>query len=256
MKTYDLWDRGDGVTGALNRINQTLQMKEASLLSMIDQKLEAHPLGRMVCQELLSRTMIFWRELCAEIAKFYRQLLVTTFGANGPYTDASKAQCWTVVLKLVRVICSELRKVRLVAEHAWSQGDRATPLYLWGCLNAHRVMQDFKQMSFREHPKFYPKLVLYLFETYVAKHELERLRDASADALRNTTSIESQFASLKRTHDSLASKVDSLTSKVDSLVTRMGKVESKKTNTPVTPPNNKKLKGGKPDAKPAVEEIA
>lgn len=248
MKTYELWDSGDGVTGALNRINQTLQMKEASLIAMIDQKLEGHPLGRMVSQELLSRTMIFWRELCAEIAKFYRQLLVTTFGATGPYTDSAEAQCWTVVLKLVRVMCSELRKVRLVAEHAWSQGEKATPLYLWGCLNAHRVMHEFKQTNFREHAKFYPKLVLYLFETYVAKHEIARLRESSVNALRQNTSLETQVASLKRTYDSL-------TSKVDSLVTRMGKVEAKKTGVTPTTPKDKKLKV-KPDAKPAIEEIA
>ena len=245
MKTYDLWDRGDGVTGALNRINQTLQMKEASLTSMIDQKLEGHSTGRLVCQELLSRTMIFWRELCAEIAKFYRQLLVTTFGATGPYSEAANAQCWTVVLKLVRVLCSELRKVRLVAEHAWSQGDKATPLYLWGCLNAHRVMNDFKQMNFREHPKFYPKLVLYLFETYVAKHEIAKLRETSVDAIRTNTSLETQVASLKRNYDTLAQKYDSL-------ATRLAKVEGKK---PVTPTlKDKKLKV-KPDAKPNVEEI-
>lgn len=92
MPSYDHWDPGDGQTGPMNRINQTMDMRNQSIYSNIEQIMEAHPLGRSLCHEMLRLSVAFWRDLCSEIAEFNRFLLVSSYGADGPYTAAAKEQ--------------------------------------------------------------------------------------------------------------------------------------------------------------------
>ena len=58
-----------------------------------------------------------------------------------------KAEFWTVVLTVVRVIWRELRKVRVEAETAYVSEKLAEMVgqYLWGNLHAHWVMDEFLQ---------------------------------------------------------------------------------------------------------------
>ncbi|KAL7468880.1 hypothetical protein ACHAXS_009126 [Conticribra weissflogii] len=209
MKTFDMWDAGDGVVGTLNRINQTLSMRIESIRSNIERVLEGHSVGQSLCLEMLTVTQTFWRELCAEINEFRRFLLTSSYGAE-PYSAEAKEQCWTVILKMLRVFFSELRRARLVAEQA-NQSVHPTALYLWGTLEAHRVMEEFRRCSFRDHPKVYPQIVVHLFKTYVSKASAaSMLASSNRSLVTQCTSLEASVTSLKRNYDSLVSRVATL----------------------------------------------
>ena len=77
MKYYESWYSGDGSTGTLNRINQTLYMRVESMRNNIQQFLEARIVARNICLEMLTSNQEFWRELCSEISEFNRLLLVS-----------------------------------------------------------------------------------------------------------------------------------------------------------------------------------
>ena len=158
---------------------------------------------------MLNRTAIFWREFCGEIADFYSFLLVSAHGTDDAVPAAIKEQCWSVMLKLVRVFFSCSRKARLVAEHGWS-GTDPTGMYLWGTLQGHKVMEEFRKANFHEHPQVYPQIVMFLFKTYVSKADVTRLRDSSVDVSRRCSATETELKILKRNYDALVSRVNNL----------------------------------------------
>ena len=57
-------------------------------------------------------------------------------------------------------------------------------------LKEHQVTKDFLQSHFKEHSKFYPKLVFLLFETFVLRTKLVQLQtvaDSATTAVRAAT---------------------------------------------------------------------
>ena len=68
---------------------------------------------------------------------------------------------------LLVCLFDEIHAVRVVAEDAFDHPDRANELYVWGVLQAHRVMLDFVKENFTGHPKFYPQMVIFILETIV-----------------------------------------------------------------------------------------
>lgn len=197
-------------------------MRVELICNNIEQLLDAHPVGRGLCLEMLSRMATFWREFCGEIADFYRFLLVSSHGTDNAVPPAIKEQCWSVMLKMVRVFFSCSRKVRLVAEHGWSSPD-PTSMYLWGTLQGHKIMEEFRQYNFHEHPKVYPQIVMFLFKTYVSKADVGRLRDSSVDAARRCATAETEVKVLKRNYDALVARVNKLERNLHSDPKRKGK---------------------------------
>ena len=209
MKTSEAWDGGDGQTGTLPCIEQTMPMRVESLRLNIHHILENHPVARNVCLDMLNTTQTFWRELCAEISKFNRFLLVSSFGTQGLYLDQAKAAVWTVVTTTLRVFFQIMRQAGLIAEHAWTNAN-ADALYFWGTLCRHRVMEEFRRAKFREHPKVYPHIVMFLFKTYVSKNDMVRMRDTNVNLLQRCNASDIELANLKRNHDSLVTRVRKL----------------------------------------------
>ena len=68
--------------------------------------------------------------------------------------------------------------MRVVAEDDFNNTYIANKLYLWGVLQAHRVMTEFVKEIFTGHPKFHPQMVMFILETMVPRVELEGLSTA------------------------------------------------------------------------------
>ena len=68
--------------------------------------------------------------------------------------------------------------MRVVAEDAFNHPDRANELYLWGVLQAHRVMLEFVKENFNGHPKFHTQTVTFILETMVPQVDLEGVSTA------------------------------------------------------------------------------
>ena len=71
--------------------------------------------------------------------------------------------------------------MRSVVEDSFKRTDRANELYLWGVLQAHRVMTDFEKKTFTVHPKFHPHMVMYFLDTMVPRVDLEDVSAAYAN---------------------------------------------------------------------------
>ena len=210
LTTFSAWDGGTDVDGTKNRINMSLQLRKESWNRMIDQYLEGHTVAASLCRELAAWTMDFWRDLCMSMHEWYRRLLVRGYGDEHTSDKVAQATSWRIVTTLLRVLFRELRKARVFAENGYTQKGSANAIYLHGVLMAHRVMQEFKKAKFFEHPGFYPKLLMHLFETCAPKSAMDALRTsntaltASNRALTSKVeSLESGLANLKRRFDRL-----------------------------------------------------
>ena len=79
---------------------------------------------------------------------------------------AGKEKFCTELITMVRVIWMELRKFRVEADTACVSDNLSEVVgkYLWGNLQVHRVMDDFLQTQFLQHPEVAPQITIYLFE--------------------------------------------------------------------------------------------
>ena len=210
LTTFSAWDGGTDVDGTKNRINMSLQLRKDSWSRMIDQYLEGYPVAASLCRELAAWTMDFWRDLCMSMHEWYRRLLVRGYGDEHTSDREAQASSWRIVTTLLRVLFRALRKVRVFAENGYTQTGSENAIYLHGVLMAHRVMQEFKKAKFFEHPEFYPKLLMHLFETCAPKSAMDALRVSNAALTsdnralsRRVETLENGLATLKRRFDRL-----------------------------------------------------
>ena len=62
----------------------------------------------------MSKCGVFWDKRTTEVEAFHIHLVTTTYGEA--LSSAGRAECWTVVLTVMRVIWREFRKVRVESE--------------------------------------------------------------------------------------------------------------------------------------------
>ena len=105
----------------------------------------------------------------------------------------------------------ELSAVIVVAEDAFNHHDRSKELYLWGILQAHRVMAEFIKENFNGHPKFHPQTVMFVLYTIVPQVELEGFSAACVN-----------FSALPVTVQNLALSVDAFDPRLRALEATAG----------------------------------
>ena len=107
--TPELWNAYDGLREVYHRESKSLQDQILKLNTGIKIDLGSHMEVQLLASELLGKLGVLWSQLAAEIKVFWLNLVTTTYGEWVGATG--KAECWTVVLTVVWVICRELRKV-------------------------------------------------------------------------------------------------------------------------------------------------
>eukprot|EP00956_Cyclotella_meneghiniana_P032555 scaffold90111_cov54-Cyclotella_meneghiniana.AAC.4 len=211
IKTFDLFDAGDGETGVLNYIRLNLR----DFLPQQHQEVEA--LFGTICPGFLifagllrDRASSALDGLFKECVELYRNLLVRACGHCSSYTQTQKAEAWQQVLILLQVYCHEVSKVRAGARNLGNYKDptMANSLAMWACLSALRVHDDFQRNLYREHPRIAPKLTGYILSTVLRKGELasveEKSQRAASEAQRayNTASrAEQRVTDMRSEHD-------------------------------------------------------
>ena len=78
---------------------------------------------RLLASEFLGKCGVLWYEIVADIEAFQLHLVTTTYGEGAGASE--KAECWTVVIKIVQVIWREIRKVSIEAETAYGPDNMA-----------------------------------------------------------------------------------------------------------------------------------
>ena len=87
-----------------------------------------------------------------------------------------------------------------MADDAFNHPDRSNEIYLWGLLQAHRVMADFVKENFTGHPKFHPQMVMFILETMVPWVEPEGVTSDCANISSQTVTIINLMSSVDAFH--------------------------------------------------------
>jgi len=194
LKTQKIWNPNDGVSGVRRSTSQSLRFQVENIKLML-----THFYGTSKAYHLsftlLSKSHSFWIALSNWIDEFHLKLTIVSC--------CSVDEAWLLVASCVRGIFRELRRVRIVAQEAEKLPDKATScaLFLWGSLQAHRIMDEFIVHSFEGHPVITPVINMHLFQHRVPlslhtslktkvlvmektlhehRKELDRLKTASA----------------------------------------------------------------------------
>ncbi len=94
---------------------------------------------------------------------FYQELLTTS--------KAMEEEAWELVSACIKRVFEDLRRVRASAANATSEADPSNKCstILWALIQSHKVMKDFLDMRFRNHPSIAPVIVLHVFKTRVTR---------------------------------------------------------------------------------------
>ncbi len=150
----------------------------------------------MVLTELHGEfVMHFSAIFITKIDGFYRDIL----GKSGapPQPVAIKASCWGLVTKLLCVLFKEIHKVRVEAaglktiwdDPAWVNGS-----YLYAALEELRVLQEFRDHEYPQHPKFHHFVVMHLFDTALPCAVFEACSDGAGRDLLRLTCLENALS--------------------------------------------------------------
>ena len=107
----DLWNAHDGVRGVFLGACKTLQYQIIQLQSCINRAFQIHMLARLLSSHFLGKCGVFCHQLDSFIEAFFLHPVTTAYGESAP--SSGKSECCTLVLKIVIVICSDLRKVHI-----------------------------------------------------------------------------------------------------------------------------------------------
>ena len=99
-----------------------------------------HTEVRLLESNILIKCGVFWDQMASEEEASHLHLFTTTYGES--VLSSGRAECWSVVLTMMRVLWRELRKVRVDSETMYGSGDNMVMevQYLWNTLQSHRVM--------------------------------------------------------------------------------------------------------------------
>jgi len=119
--------------------------------------------ARMLAHDMHNKSQIFVAEMCNWMDVFYQELLTTS--------EATEEEAWELVSGCIKRIFEDLRRVRASAANATSEINPSTKCatYLWALVQSHRVMKDYIDARFRNHPSIAPVIILHVFKTRVTR---------------------------------------------------------------------------------------
>ena len=174
VKTFQLWDRGDNMSGVKNWLLEGVVHLDRNLAQQVDSLFSSfHPDLRFFLDSVRTESITLLKELCEEVSSLFRHMLYLSFGEKR-YTEAEEKEVWEYALVFLEVYFSEMFKHRSKAGQIASYKDPlvANGLAMWAslqCISEHRV---FKENRYRDDPRIYPKLQQHITKSYVRKNEI------------------------------------------------------------------------------------
>ena len=100
-----------------------------SARSSFDYSFVHHAQAKLLCNDLLTKTIDLFRELATAVEYLYHQICLQFFGSISPNKEA-RATCWNIVTTLI--FFNELLVILVVPEDVFNHPDRSNEIYLWG----------------------------------------------------------------------------------------------------------------------------
>jgi hypothetical protein len=113
----------------------------------------------------------------------------------GASTGLTLQARWALVQRLVRIIFQEIAKVRRKAAYIPARDAKhESAEYMWACLQAHRVMNEFLEKKFVNHPAIAPVLTSHMLSIVSFKEDVKK----SADVLQKLqSSVDKQLTGVQ-----------------------------------------------------------
>ena len=108
-----------------------------------------------------SYSHFFIGEMCTWVTGFVQELTL----------QATEDEAWTLASQCMKSAFVYLRTVCSPAANALSDPNKVSrcTTYMWCLLESHRLMREFLDASFRNHPCIAPVITLHLFRSQVTK---------------------------------------------------------------------------------------
>ena len=176
IRNTELWNTHDGVIGVYPWASKYLGDHQIKIQAGINGDIGTHMEATLLASKLLGKCGVFWSHLAEEIEKLQMHLVNATYREDA--TAEGRADLWTMVLPMVRVIWMDLGKVRLEAETDYGSKTPAVIVghYLWETLQNHRVMDNFMRTHLGQHQEVPPHITLYMLEHRAPQVEVLALK--------------------------------------------------------------------------------
>jgi hypothetical protein len=196
MKTPEACDPENGYTRRRLRFEALIKEAKETMLGGVGDYLVG--MGKIVSIESIVGSFNFLMRLSEWTTKQYRHLV-----RRGGLPKV----CWKLVSHCFRAIFRDLHMARMAGQGPYLGGNRSSES-VWGCLQAHRVMEDYLAEDFAAHPKCSHILNIHLQDNAAMKTE----HDVAHVKLQQliTTGLQTKYNDLKKGHDVLLTKVRSL----------------------------------------------
>jgi hypothetical protein len=194
-KTYEEWLPQNSHGGTYRNLQGGVKRAFERIKGDISQSIGSR-LALTILTELHGECMMHVSAIfITEVDGFYRDIL----GKSGapPQSAASKASCWSLVTKLLRVLFKEIHKVRVKAaglENIRDDAARVNGSFLYAALEELRVLREFQEHKYRQHPKFQHNVVMHLFDTALPRSVYEACTDGAGHNTLKLTWLENTVA--------------------------------------------------------------
>ncbi len=165
VKSFKEWNSFDSETGVKSFILNGMEdlklqvYQDIANLFVSDQFYDA----QVLANDMHSKSQIFVAEMTNWMDVFYQELLATS--------KATEEEAWELVSACIKRVFEDLRRVRAGAANATTETGPSSKCstIMWALVQSHRVMKEFLDMRFRNHPSIAPVIILHVFKTRVTR---------------------------------------------------------------------------------------
>jgi hypothetical protein len=200
--TFNDWKNPNGRDGFVQTLSKHQHQAAEAVRMDIETRLDAGSPAAMLATTCLSKSTAFSDAFAAFLTKTFEDL-----------TQASafpKKKAWALTTALGARICNEVHKDSgalarsLVVSKSDTDRDRLTVLLLWAVLRAHRKMDEYIKMEFKDHPSVASEYVKFLATN--SGFETVKALQSKADALeKEVASLQKAVATASNTADAAKS---------------------------------------------------
>ena len=178
-------------------MDEKIQELEAHIMTVLEHHIDA----KTLCLGILAEVRTWWTWFSAAFTDFHNDLLDKACpSGTAECSKEVKDQAWQVATSALLAFFEETRKVRAqasAATHARTPKE-TTAVFLHATLQEMRVMKEFQQKHFANHPRIQLLKMTHVFDTYVPRGEVDFVAMAG------------QLEKLKTEVDTLQTKVGNL----------------------------------------------
>jgi hypothetical protein len=192
----DKWS--DGVSGVAPQMMRSMNDISRELDSSIKVVLQNHPEARQLAMDCVTQAKRFVIDLITFMSAEY---------ASWQTRGLDKKGSWKIVCQIVRKVFEDMQSARISARSARDRKntDFSTATFIFATLKCHKVMAEYMQHRFEDHPS-----VSSVVTRHLASHFMKTDNTGAGDK-----------------------KLSSIVSKIDALEARINSIQSKNSNKKV-----------------------